>query len=59
VGEFQVESIDGFVAMMEKACANEEAGTIMAGYHEMVQANVARSLTSKRRPFHRPHEEQR
>jgi hypothetical protein len=37
VGEFEVESIDGFFAMMEKSFANEEAGKIMAGYHEMVQ----------------------
>jgi len=37
VGEFEVDSVDSFFAMMEKAFANEEAGRIMAGYHDMVQ----------------------
>jgi hypothetical protein len=37
VGEFEVDNVDGFFAMMEKAFTNEEAGRIMAGYHDMVQ----------------------
>jgi hypothetical protein len=38
VGEFEVDSVDGFFAMMEKAFANEEARRIMDGYHEMVES---------------------
>jgi hypothetical protein len=37
VGEFEVDSIDGFFAMMGKMSSNEEAGRIMAGYHDMAQ----------------------
>jgi hypothetical protein len=37
VGITEVESLDEFFASMEKAFANEEAGRIMAGYHDLVQ----------------------
>jgi hypothetical protein len=36
VGIMEVESLDKFFASMEKAFANEEAGRIMAGYHELI-----------------------
>ena len=32
----EVESLDEFFGMMDKAMANEEAGKIMAGYHDLV-----------------------
>ena len=38
VGITEVDSLDQFFASMEKAFANEEARTIMAGYHELVQS---------------------
>jgi hypothetical protein len=37
VGEFEVDSIDSFFAMMAKMSTNEEAGQIMAGYHDAAQ----------------------
>lgn len=37
VGEFEVEAIDDFFAMMAKMFTNEEAGRVMAGYHDGVQ----------------------
>jgi hypothetical protein len=37
VGEFEVETIDGFFQMMDQAFTNDEARQIMAGYHDMVQ----------------------
>ena len=36
VGITEVDTIDEFFSMMEKAYANEEAGRIMAGYHDLV-----------------------
>ena len=36
VGMTEVESLDEFFGMMDKAMANEEAGKIMAGYHDLV-----------------------
>jgi len=38
VGITEVDSLDQFFASMEKAFANEEARTIMAGYHDLVQS---------------------
>jgi len=32
----EVESLDEFFGAMDKAMANEEAGKIMAGYHDLV-----------------------
>jgi hypothetical protein len=36
VGVTEAESLDGFFASMDKAFTNEEAGRIMAGYHDLV-----------------------
>jgi hypothetical protein len=36
VGITEVESLDEYFAKMEKAFANEEAGKLMAGYHDLV-----------------------
>ena len=36
VGITEVESLDEYFATMAKAFANEEAGKIMAGYHDLV-----------------------
>jgi hypothetical protein len=36
IGITEVESLDDFFASMQKAFANEEAGRIMAGYHDLV-----------------------
>ena len=38
VGILEVESLDQFFALMQKAGANEEARKIMAGYHDLVQS---------------------
>ena len=37
VAETEANSLDEFFAMMDKTMANEEAGRIMAGYHDLVQ----------------------
>ena len=36
IGLTEVESLDHYFTQMEKAFANEEAGKIMAGYHDLV-----------------------
>jgi hypothetical protein len=36
VGIAEVDSLDRFFGAMEKAFTNEEAGKIMAGYHDLV-----------------------
>jgi hypothetical protein len=36
VGITEVESLDEFFGLMDKVMANEEAGRIMAGYHDLV-----------------------
>lgn len=36
VAETDANTLDEFFAMMEKTMANEEAGKIMAGYHDLV-----------------------
>jgi hypothetical protein len=38
IGITEVESLDQFFSAMEKAFANEEAGKIMAGYHDLVES---------------------
>jgi hypothetical protein len=38
VGITEVDSLDQYFAAMEKAYTNEEAGKIMAGYHDLVQS---------------------
>jgi len=36
VGVMEVDNLEDFLAKMEKAFTNEEAGKIMAGYHDLV-----------------------
>jgi len=36
IAETEAESVDGFMADMEKGMSNDEAKKIMAGYHDLV-----------------------
>lgn len=38
IAQIEVESVDEFMAMEAKIMSNEEAGKLMAGYHDLVES---------------------